>query len=371
MTDAFKVLALGGDGIGPEVVGAGLELLEAVSDHAGLSIEIEEDFLHGAAYDRYGTFCRDETVQAAKAADAVLVGAVGGPRYDGLFPDGTPAEKDALVRLRQELDVFAGLRPARAYDALLARTAFRDEVVRGADIMVVREQCSGIYFGEPRGIDLREDGTQVGYDANFYTSREIERVVRVGFELAGRRDGRLVSIDKANVMESGTLWRRIATEIGAQAYPDIELTHLYADNALFQLASTPGDFDVIVGDNLFGDLISDMTGAISGSLGMLPSASLAALAPPGERSTPGIYEPVHGSAPDIAGQGIANPIGTLLSISMMFEYAFARSDLARHIESAVEAVIESGPMTPDVGGEASTREVTAAVIERYVTQTPP
>ena len=368
MSESFKVLALGGDGIGPEVVAAGLQLLEVVATQAGVSVEVEEDVLHGAAYDRYGTFCRDETVEAAKAADAVLVGAVGGPKWDGLFPDGTPAEKDALVRLRQELDVFAGLRPARAYDALLDRTPFRDEVVRGVDIMVLREQCGGIYFGEPRGIDVCEDGTFNGYDANFYTSPEIERVVKIGFELAQRRGGVLVSIDKANVMESGILWRRIATEIGARDFPDVELIHLYADNALFQVARSPGSFDVIVGDNLFGDLISDMVGVVAGSLGMLPSASLARLAPPGEISTPGIYEPVHGTAPDIAGQGIANPIGTLLSVAMMFEYAFARPDLARSIETAVETAIVSGPLTPDVGGDARTEQVTESVIDAYVNQ---
>ena len=360
----MKILALGGDGIGPEVVGASLDVLECVADSESLNVDISEDLLHGAAYDKYGTFCRDETVTAAKAADAVLVGSVGGPKWDNLDIGDTPADKDGLVRLRQELDVYSGLRPAKAHASLLSRTPFRHDVVNGVDVMVLRELCSGIYFGTPRGIDELEDGTFKAYDANLYTSTEIERVVRDGFELARRRRADLVSTDKANVMESGTLWRRIADQL-APEYPDVTLRHMYADNLLYQLATAPGDFDVIVADNLFGDLISDMAGAFSGSLGMLPSASLAYLAPQGEPSSPGIYEAVHGTAPDIAGLGIANPIGTILSVAMMLDYGFGRRDLSVKIEDSVERTLVAGIRTPDIGGDAKTADITASVISEY------
>ena len=378
MRDRFTVLALGGDGIGPEVVHAGLEVLQATAKIAGLRIDVEEDLLHGAAWERYGTFCRDETISRARDADAVLVGAVGDPRYDDYLLDegllrqtGTtaapaardPADKDGLMRLRRDLDVYAGLRPARAFDALVEHTPFRPEVVRGADVMVLRELCGGAYFGLPRGIERLPGGGRRAFDATVYTEAEIERVARTGFELARRRRRRLLSVDKANVMESGMLWREVVSALGARDYPDVELTHFYADNAAYQLARTPRDFDVVLADNLLGDLLSDQAGAIAGSLGMLPSASLAGLPPEGERANPGIYEPVHGSAPDIAGQGISNPHGTILSVAMMFEYGFALPTLARRIVSAVEYTLETGPRTRDIGGDAGTVEVTNAVID--------
>src|SRR5215470_5455488 len=362
MAEPAKVLVLGGDGIGPEVVAAGVAVLERVAGSAGISLRIEEDLIGGASYDRHGTFCRDDVVRQAKDADAVLVGAVGGPRWDALAIEGTPMDKDGLVRLRKELDAFACLRPAVSYGPLLSRTPFREEVVSGVDIMVLRELCGGIYFGEPRGIRQGADGALEAFDANYYTAAEIARVARVGFLLARRRRGGLVSVDKANVMESGVLWRRIVTEIGAREFPDIALRHLYADNALFQLVRAPRSFDVVLGDNLFGDLISDLAAAFAGSLGMLPSASLCRLAPSGERSAPGIYEPVHGSAPDIAGQGIANPLGTILSVAMLFEYGLGRPDLARKIEAAVERTLAEAELTPDLGGTADSESMTKAVI---------
>ena len=382
--DRFTVLALGGDGIGPEVVDAGLEVLQAAAATAGLRIEIEEDLLHGAAWERYGTFCRDETVARAREVDAVLVGAVGDPRYDEFltgeafrhedFGNGTsasrnPLDKDGLMRLRRELDVFAGLRPARAFDALVERTPFRPELVRGADLMMVRELCGGAYFGLPRGIERLPGGGRRAFDATVYTEAEIERVARTGFELARRRRKRLLSVDKANVMESGMLWREVVSRLGASEYPDVELTHFYADNAAYQLARSPRDFDVVLADNLLGDLLSDQAGALAGSLGMLPSASLAGLPPKREPAKPGIYEPVHGSAPDIAGQGIANPCGTILSVTMMFEYGFACPEVARRIEQAVARTLEAGPRTPDIGGDAGTAEVTNAVIDTYLRPT--
>ena len=390
--DRFTVLALGGDGIGPEVVNAGLEVLQAAAATAGLRIEVEEDLLHGAAWERYGTFCRDETVARAREVDAVLVGAVGDPRYDeyltdsssageDAFPDSTsresvgkgiaaeapasrdPIDKDGLMRLRRELDVYAGLRPVRAFDALIERTPFRPELVHGADLMMVRELCGGAYFGLPRGIEHLPGGERRAFDATVYTETEIERVARTGFELARRRRRRMLSVDKANVMESSMLWREVVSELSASEYPDVELTHFYADNAAYQLARSPRDFDVVLADNLLGDLLSDQAGAVAGSLGMLPSASLAGLPPDGEPARPGIYEPVHGSAPDIAGQGIANPYGTILSVAMMYEYGFALPAVARSIERAVEETLCSGPRTPDIGGDAGTAEVTHAVID--------
>ena len=375
--DRFTVLALGGDGIGPEVVNAGLEVLQAAADAAGLRIEVEQDLLHGAAWERYGTFCRDETVARARVVDAVLVGAVGDPRYDEYLAGdafriedaGTdvpasrnPVDKDGLMRLRRELDVYAGLRPARVFDALVERTPYRPERVGGADLMMVRELCGGAYFGLPRGIERLPGGGRRAFDATVYTEAEIKRVARTGFELARRRRKRLLSVDKANVMESGMLWREVVSMFGARDYPDVELTHFYADNAAYQLARAPCDFDVVLADNLLGDLLSDQAGALAGSLGMLPSASLAGLPPDGEQAKPGIYEPVHGSAPDIAGRGIANPYGTILSVAMMFEYGFALPAIARRIESAVETSLRTGPRTPDIGGDAGTAEVTNAVI---------
>ena len=374
----FTVLALGGDGIGPEVVGSGVEVLLAVAKSEGLRIEVEEDLLHGAAWERYGTFCRDETVVRAREVDAVLVGAVGDPRFDDYLADAgspvaeraeagavarDPADKDGLMRLRRDLDVFAGLRPARTFDALVGRTPFRAEVVRGADLMMVRELCGGAYFGLPRGIERLPGEGRRAFDATVYTEAEIERIARVGFGLARRRRRRLLSVDKANVMESGMLWREVVSDIGAREYSDIALTHFYADNAAYQLARAPRDFDVVLADNLLGDLLSDQAGAIAGSLGMLPSASLAGLPPEGEPAKPGLYEPVHGSAPDIAGQGIANPHGTILSVAMMFEYGFALPALARRIEHAVERTLATGPRTPDLGGDAGSAAVTHAVVD--------
>ena len=358
VTKPIRLLALAGDGIGPEVVAAGLEVMTRLCQAEGLTLELEEDLLGGAAWDAHGTFCRDRTVAAARRADAVLVGAVGGPRWDSLEIAGGPADKDGLMRLRQELQVFAGLRPAWHFPMLEHAVPIKPELVAGADIMVLRELCGGLPFGEPRGIEELPDGSFTGTDANFYGSAEIARVARVGFELARRRGGRLTSVDKANVMESGALWRRVVGQIGVAEFPDVALSHLYADNALYQIVHDPRAFDVVLGDNLFGDLISDLAGTIAGSLGMLPSASLSGL----EGGGPAIYEPVHGSAPDIAGQGIANPFGMILSVAMAFDYSLARPDLARRIEAAVERTLAAGVLPADLGGRAATSEVTKRVI---------
>ena len=360
--ETLRVLALGGDGIGPEVVACGLRLLDVVATREGLKTEVEEDLLHGAAWDVHGTFCRDETLAAARTADAVLVGAVGGPKWDGITVPGGPEMQDGLMRLRMELDTYAGLRPARAVDCLEPLTPFRPGLVCGADVMVLREMCGGAFFSEPRGIDKQADGKRRGFDTTAYDSDEIARIAHVGFRLARRRRGRLASVDKANVMVSGALWREVMEEV-AREYPDVSLTHYYADNASYQLARDPLAFDVIVGDNLFGDIISDQAGAIAGSLGMLPSACLPGLPEP-DRRMPGIYEPVHGSAPDITGRGIANPIGMLLSVAMMFDYSVARPDLARRIEGAVTGALEAQHRTPEIGGTGTSQSVTDAVISR-------
>ena len=358
MTEAFKLLVLPGDGIGPEVVAAALRVFERLCELESIAIEVSHDLLHGAAWEAYGCFCRDETLAAAQRSDAVLVGAVGGAQWDDIVSQGdTAGERDGLMRLREELDTYACLRPAKAYPSLLDRTPFRHEVVAGADVLVLRELCGGLPYGKPRGIDRLDDGSYQAYDANFYTSGQIRRFATVGFELARRRRGKVTSIDKSNVMESGALWRRIVGEVGA-AYPDVELEHLYADNGLYQLMQRPTAFDLVLGDNILGDLASDLVATFSGSLGMLPSASLCGF----DSGKPAIYEPVHGTAPDIAGRGIANPVGTILSVAMMFEHSMRRPDLARRIEAATERYLEDGALSPDLGGSATTEEVCAAIL---------
>lgn len=358
MADPFKLLVLPGDGIGPEVVDAALRVFDRVCADASIATEVSHDLLHGAAWEKYGCFCRDETVAAARAADAVLVGAVGGEAWDDIANQAsTPAEQDGLMRLREELETYACLRPSRAYPALLDLTPFRAEVVAGADVLVLRELCGGLPYGEPRGIDALADGSFQAYDANFYTSDEIRRFATVGFELARRRRGKVTSIDKSNVMESGILWRRIVGEVGAD-YPDVELEHLYADNGLYQMMRRPTEFDLVLADNILGDLASDLVATFAGSLGMLPSASLHGL----DSGRSAIYEPVHGTAPDIAGRGIANPIGTILSVAMMFEYSLHRPDLARQIETAVDACLQARVLSADLGGSATTHEVCEAIL---------
>ena len=360
----IRILALGGDGIGPEVVDAALKVLEVAADAAGHSLDIHEDLLHGAAWERHGTFLHPDTLARARQSDALLVGATGGPQWDHIVIDGGPEEQDGLMKLRHELQVFACLRHARAHDTLLGRTAFRPEVIRGADIMVMRELCGGAMFTQTRGID-GAPGERRGYDLNEYTEAEIARFARISFEVARRRRGRALSVDKSNVFVAGKLWREVIDEIGRSEFADVELTHFYTDNAAYQLSCRPADFDVILADNLFGDLLSDQAGAITGSLGMLPSACLADLPAGGHSEKPAIYEPVHGSAPDIVGQGIANPIGTILSAAMLLEYSAGDADSARRIDAAVDAALAAGYATPDIGGEHGTAAMTDAVIKAF------
>ena len=362
---AIKLLALGGDGIGPEVVNASLKVLDVVGNSLGLNIDLSEDLLHGAAWEKYGQFCRQETLDKARQCDAILVGAVGGEQWDNIVIEGGPAEQDGLMKLRQELDVYAGLRPARAWNSLISKTPYRPECIKGADVMVMREMCGGAFFTETRGIERLAEGGRRAFDLNEYSSLEIERFARASFEVARKRESRVVSVDKSNVVLAGVLWREVVEEIAKAEYPEVELTHFYADNAVYQLGRNPTAFDVIMGDNLFGDIISDQAGIIAGSLGMLPSASLPGLQKPGELAGPGIYEPVHGTAPDIAGQNIANPIGMILSVAMMLEYSFGFSEVARKIDAAVNACLEGGISTSDIGGSASTSVVTDAIIRHY------
>ena len=359
----LKILALGGDGIGPEVVAAALQVLEVAAAEAGLTLDISEDPLHGAAWEQYGTFIRPETLAKAKQSDALLVGATGGPQWDHIVIDGGPEDQDGLMKLRHELQVFACLRHAKTHDALIDRTAFKPELIRGADIMIMRELCGGAMFTPTRGIDDSGDSRRA-YDLNEYSEAEIERFARVGFEVARRRRGRLLSVDKSNVFIAGKLWREVVDQIGKSEFPEIELTHFYADNAAYQMCCRPADFDVILADNLFGDLLSDQSGAIAGSLGMLPSACLAQLSAGGRTEKPAIYEPVHGSAPDIAGQGIANPIGTILSAAMLFEYSAGNVKTARKIDAAVSAALNEGFATRDIGGKHSTAQMTDAIIRQ-------
>jgi 3-isopropylmalate dehydrogenase len=365
MKQSFSVLSLGGDHIGPEVVKSGLEILHAAADKAGIKIQVDEDLLGGASWDVHGTFCTDAVLAKAKKADAILVGSVGGPEWDSIIIDGPITETDGLTRLRIELDVYNALRPARAWKPLHHKTPYRPEIVDGADILVVRENSGGIYYGEPRGTEIQDDGQIRAFEISHYLTGEVERIARCAFEAARTRRNQVTSLDKSNVMESGKLWRETVSRIGRDEYPDVKLNHLLMDYALYAVGSTPRAFDVILADNLFGDLVSDLIGMIAGSLGMLPSATIPRAARAGDLIKGGIYEPSHGSAPDISGKGIANPMATILSVAMMFEYAFARVDIASDIELAVEETLVRGIMTPDIGGTAKTTDVTLAVLDAF------
>ena len=354
-------MCLPGDGIGPEVTRAALEVLDAIAPALDRLLEITQDLAGGVCYRAHGVVLRDETAEAAQRADAILFGAEGGPDWDAIDLPGGPTARSALSRLRKELDLFANIRPVRAWPVPVECTPFRPELVAGADLVVVRENASGIYFGEPRGI-FDGDAGRHAIDTQFYSQDQIDRTVQMAFALAAERRGKVTSVDKANVMESGVLWRERVGAVHQADWPELTLEHLYADACLFELVRDPCRFDVIVADNLFGDLLSDCAAAIAGSLGMLPSASLGPEQAGGKRAA--LYEPVHGSAPDIAGQGIANPMAAILSVAMMLELSLDRPDLAASVRSAVEAVVADGNVTPDLGGGATTGDVTAHVIAR-------
>ena len=353
MADAPRIVLLAGDGIGPEIVGATRRLLEALGE-----FEFEDQLMGGCSIDAHGTALTDEVLAACRAADAVLLGAVGGPKWDTTDPD-APRPEQGLLGLRKGMGLYANLRPVRPSPALVGASPLRPERIAGTDLLVVRELTGGIYFG-----DSGREGDSA-HDTCEYSAAEIDRIARVGFEAAQRRAAgsdrkpRVTSVDKANVLETSRLWREVVGRV-APDYPDVALDHLLVDNAAMQLVSRPADFDVIVTENLFGDILSDESAMLTGSLGMLPSASL------GADGEPGLFEPVHGSAPDIAGQGIANPLATFLSAAMMLRHGLDRADDAALIESAVDAVLDRGLRTPDLAGEGETavgtEEVTEAVL---------
>ncbi|MFI4935283.1 MAG: 3-isopropylmalate dehydrogenase [Caulobacterales bacterium] len=351
-----KLLILPGDGIGPEVTGE----VKRVAERLTNDLIIDERPLGGASYDLHGTPLTDETLALAKACDAVLMGAVGGAvgasRWDQAPRHLRP--EAGLLGLRRGMEVFANLRPAICFPALADASTLKREVVEGLDLMIVRELTGGVYFGQPRGIETLPDGQQRGVDTQVYTTHEIERVSRVAFQLARGRRNKVTSADKANVMESGVLWREVVTALHAREFADVTLEHMLADNAAMQLVKNPRQFDVLVTDNLFGDVLSDEAAQLTGSLGMLPSAAL------GDPGKPGLYEPIHGAAPDIAGQGIANPLAAILSFEMALRWSLGRPDLADRLGAAVQAALGAGARTRDIGGTLDTRAMTDAVLAR-------
>lgn len=352
------LLLLPGDGIGPEVIQQARRIAEAVAP----DLNIEEGLIGGVSFDHHGDPLTTQTLERAKSADAILMGAVGGPKWDRTPRDKRP--EAGLLALRKGLDVYANLRPAFCFPALASSSALKSELVEGLDIVIVRELTSGVYFGQPRGIERLPDGRRRGFDTQSYTSDEIRRVARVAFELArGRRGkggkfGGVLSCEKANVMESGVLWREEVTSLHSEAFGDVQLDHMYADACAMHLVKAPKDMNVILADNLFGDILSDEASMLTGSIGMLPSAAL------GDPGVPGLYEPVHGSAPDIAGQGIANPCAAILSLEMAMRWSLKRPDAAERIWQAVDRALEDGYRTRDLGGLHSTDDMGTAILDR-------
>lgn len=352
-----RILVMSGDGVGPEICREAVRVLDAlVSDH-GLDVELDEALVGGAAIDAEGDPLPDTSLAAARSADAVLFGAIGGPAWDNQPRDKRP--ESGLLRLRAELDLFANLRPAILYPQLAHVSALKRDIVAGLDIMIVRELTGGIYFGKPAGLHENADGKREGFNTMRYDEVEIERIGRAAFDIARARSGRLCSVDKANVLDVSQLWRDVMNEMAGD-YPDVELTHMYVDNAAMQLVRAPKQFDTVVTGNLFGDILSDAAAMLTGSIGMLPSASM-------DANGKGLYEPVHGSAPDIAGQGVANPLAIILSVAMMLRYTLNRADLADKVENAVGYALDRGLRTRDIMDDetqiASTEEMGGAIVD--------
>ena len=348
-----KLMILPGDGIGPEVMAEVKKLIAWLAQNTDLKIETHDGLVGGASFDKFGVPLAEETLDQCREADAILLGAVGGPKWNDVEYAFRP--EAGLLKLRKELDLFANLRPAIVFDALIDASTLKPEIVKGLDILIVRELTGGVYFGEPRGIQDLGNGERRGINTQVYTTSEIKRVGRVAFDLAKKRRNKVTSCEKANVMESGKLWREDITALHKAEFVDVQLEHMYADNCAMQLLRNPSQFDVIVTDNLFGDILSDEAAMLTGSLGMLPSASLGA---PG---TPALYEPVHGSAPDIAGQGKANPLATILSFSMCLRYSVDQSALADRLELAVKNVLDAGIRTEDIMAPGCQAVSTAAM----------
>ena len=351
-----KVLVLPGDYIGPEIMAEAVKVLESANVRFGLDIELEYGLLGGAAIDECGVPLPDETLASARAADAILLGAVGGPKWDGVERHLRPER--GLLGIRSQLQLFGNLRPAILYPQLADASSLKPELVAGLDILIVRELTGGIYFGEPRGIRTLENGEREGFNTYVYRESEIRRIAHLAFDLARKRGKRVCSVDKSNVLEVTVLWREVMEEVGKE-YPDVELSHMYVDNAAMQLVMSPKQFDVVVTGNMFGDILSDAAAMLTGSIGMLPSASL-------DQQGRGMYEPCHGTAPDIAGQGKANPLATILSVAMMLRYTLASPEAAEAIEQAVSTVLDQGLRTPDIfsAGQrlVSTTEMGDAVV---------
>ncbi len=346
----YKIVSIPGDGIGPEVVAGAVAVMQQLSKKHGFEIQIEEHPFGGASYDLHGEMLTDATLEACRNCDAVLLGAVGGPKWENLPHEHKP--EAALLKIRKELGLFANLRPAKVYDALIDASSLKADVVRGTDFVVFRELTGGIYFGQPRGFDATK-----GWNTMVYEGYEVERIARLAFEAARKRKGRVMSIDKANVLEVSQFWRNVVLEVHKD-FADVELSHMYVDNAAMQIVRNPRQFDVIVTGNLFGDILSDIAGMITGSLGMLPSASIG--------TKHALYEPIHGSAPDIAMQNKANPIATIASVAMMFEHSFGRPDIAKEIQQAIEATLAAGLRTADIANPGDATVSTTAMTEAIV-----
>ena len=363
-TKKRKILLLPGDGIGPEVIGEVKKIIKWFNENQSLDFQIEKDLVGGASYEKHKKPITDEVFYKALESEAVILGAVGGPKWDSLEFSKRPER--ALLKLRKELKLFANLRPAICFKQLVDASSLKPEIVSGLDIMIVRELTGGIYFGEPRGIKPIENGERKGINTHSYTSSEIIRVAKVAFELAQKRNKKLTSCEKSNVMEAGILWREEVQKVGDEDYPKIELKHMLADNCAMQLLRDPKQFDVIVTDNLFGDILSDEAAMLTGSLGLLPSASLGAKDKNGKMRS--MYEPVHGSAPDIAGTGKANPIASILSFAMALRYSFDLEKEADSLENAVQSVLDQGLRTKDILSkgkkEVSTTQMGDAIISK-------
>ena len=350
------VLVFPGDGIGPEITAEAVKVLELANQKYSLGLTLQQDVIGGAAIDQHGVPLADETLARARQADAVLLGAVGGPKWDTL--DRAIRPERGLLKIRSELKLFANLRPALLYPQLAEASTLKPEVVSGLDILIVRELTGGIYFGSPRDTVTLENGERKAFDTLPYSESEIRRIAKVGFEMAQLRNKKLCSVDKANVLESSRLWREVVEEV-AKDYPEVELSHMYVDNAAMQLVRAPKQFDVIVRDNMFGDMLSDEASMLTVSIGMLPSASL-------DANNKGMYEPCHGSAPDIAGQGLANPLATILSVSMMLRYTFNQVAAADAIEQAVSDVLDQGLRTGDIWSQGMEKVSTSAMGDAVV-----
>lgn len=350
------ILILEGDGIGPEIVGEARKVLETINSKYKLDLSFEEALMGGCSIDKHGVPLTDEALERARQADAILLGAVGGPKWDKL--DRAIRPEKGLLKIRSRLGLYANLRPALLYPQLVDASSLKPEVVSGLDILIVRELAGGIYFGEPRGIRVLENGEREGFNTYKYSESEIIRIGRTAFEMARKRNRKVCSVDKANVLEATMLWREVLDNL-APEYPDVELTHMYVDNAAMQLVRAPKQFDVLVTGNMFGDILSDAAAMLTGSIGMLPSASL-------DKDGRGMYEPCHGSAPDIAGQGIANPLATILSVSMMLRYSLNQPTAADAIETAVGKVLDQGYRTADIYTEGTVKVSTSQMGDAVV-----